>query len=394
MGRVYVRKETNKLALDFTYKNVRCREQTTLADTKANQKKVQNLLVRIEAAITLGVFEYSEFFPNSPRAKRFNALIRPGSSHASPLFRNFTEQWFSEMEAQWRKSHTDTVRISIERYLKPAFGDKEVGHITKAEILEFRASLGKVTTRNGKQLSPSRINHIMTPLRMILNEAANRFNFSSPYQGIKSLKVPRTDVEPFTLEEVRLILDNVRSDFKNYYTVRFFTGMRTAEIDGLQWNAVDFERRQIVIRSTIVNGRIEETKTDGSFRAIDMSELVFEALLAQRQVTGHCQFVFCTRAGTPLSHNNVTKRVWYPLLNYLGLRKRRAYQTRHTAATLWLASGESPEWIAMQMGHSNTEMLFRVYSRYVPNLTRRDGSAFERLLKQNFTSYKSEVSND
>ena len=25
-------------------------------------------------------------------------------------------------------------------------------------------------------------------------------------------------------------------------------------------------------------------------------------------------------------------------------------------------------------------MLFRVYSRYVPNLTRRDGSAFERLL--------------
>jgi integrase len=25
-------------------------------------------------------------------------------------------------------------------------------------------------------------------------------------------------------------------------------------------------------------------------------------------------------------------------------------------------------------------MLFRVYSRYVPNLTRRDGSAFERML--------------
>jgi integrase len=47
-----------------------------------------------------------------------------------------------------------------------------------------------------------------------------------------------------------------------------------------------------------------------------------------------------------------------------------------------LASGESPEWIARQLGHSNTEMLFRVYSRYVPNLTRQDGSAFERLLLQ------------
>ena len=55
---------------------------------------------------------------------------------------------------------------------------------------------------------------------------------------------------------------------------------------------------------------------------------------------------------------------------------------RHTAATLWLASGEAPEWIARQLGHTSTEMLFRVYSRYVPNLTRQDGSAMDRLLKQ------------
>jgi integrase len=66
----------------------------------------------------------------------------------------------------------------------------------------------------------------------------------------------------------------------------------------------------------------------------------------------------------------------------LGLKVRRAYQTRHTAATLWLAAGENPEWIARQMGHSTTEMLFRVYSRYVPNITRQDGSAFERLMLQ------------
>jgi integrase len=57
---------------------------------------------------------------------------------------------------------------------------------------------------------------------------------------------------------------------------------------------------------------------------------------------------------------------------------------RHTAATLWLASGEAPEWIARQLGHTTTEMLFRVYSRYVPNLTRNDGSAMDRLLTKNF----------
>ena len=70
------------------------------------------------------------------------------------------------------------------------------------------------------------------------------------------------------------------------------------------------------------------------------------------------------------------------LIKHFGYNKRRPYQTRHTAATLWLAAGEAPEWIARQMGHSTTEMLFKVYSRYVPNLTRQDGSAMERLLAE------------
>lgn len=47
-----------------------------------------------------------------------------------------------------------------------------------------------------------------------------------------------------------------------------------------------------------------------------------------------------------------------------------------------VAAGESPEWIAKQMGHTTTKMLFEVYSRFIPNLTRQDGSAFEKLLEQ------------
>jgi integrase len=104
-------------------------------------------------------------------------------------------------------------------------------------------------------------------------------------------------------------------------------------------------------------------------------------LKAQFEVTGNrSKYVFCNLAGEPLDNKNFADRVWYPLLRHLGLKARRPYQMRHTAATLWLASGEAPEWIARQLGHTNTEMLFTTYSRYVPNLTRRDGSAMERLL--------------
>lgn len=115
-----------------------------------------------------------------------------------------------------------------------------------------------------------------------------------------------------------------------------------------------------------------------------MSQVVYDALKAQETATkGKSEYVFCGRNNQPLDNKNVTNRVWYPLLRHLDFERRRPYQTRHTAATLWLASGESPQWIARQLGHTTTEMLFRVYSHYVPNLTRLDGSAFERLLMQN-----------
>jgi len=384
MASIRSRGKSGKLFFDFRFKGKRCREQTLLDDTPANRKKLQQMLDRIEAEITLGLFDYAKCFPDSSKADQFRKIAESNQPMGNtPLFKDFSETWFNEMKIQWRDTHITGVLNALDKYIIPWFGKKEVGCITKSDILEFRSSLAKVKGRKGESLSASRINHIITPLRMILNEAANRFEFSSSYHGIKSLKIPRTDVEPFTLDEVKLIIDSVRVDFRNYYITRFFTGMRTSEIGGLQWQFVDFERRQILVRQALVDNKIVYTKNDGSFRTIDMSDVVYNALKNQHEATGQYDFVFCNTLGGPLRQNNVSKRIWRPLLKRLGLRTRRAYQSRHTAATLWLAAGESPEWIARQMGHTTTEMLFRVYSRYVPNLTRQDGSAFDRLLSAN-----------
>ena len=398
MASVRTRKGSNKLFMDFRYRGQRCRELTALDDTPANLKKVEALLKRIEAEITLGTFDYATYFPGSANIAKFHQPTLANLNDASnkrgkgAFFKDFCEVWFQEMESSWRRSYQSTVRGILDRQLIPVFGDLEVSRITKADLLQFRASLAKVNHGSKIGFSPDHTNRHMKIMRMILTEASDRFDFTCPYRNIKPLKVPKTDVDPFTLEEIQLFLKHIRPDFKDYFTVRFFTGMRTAEIDGLKWRFVDFERRQILIRETWVGGHVEYTKTDGSQREIEMSQPVYDALMHQYLATGQQEYVFSTLTGKPLGHNNVTKRVWYPLLAHLDLRKRRPYQTRHTAATLWLASGESPEWIARQMGHANTEMLFRVYSRYVPNLTRRDGSAFERLLTSNFNN--GDVSDD
>ena len=375
------------LQLDFRYRGVRCREQTKLTDTDRNRRRLTKLLQKIDAEITLGTFDYGRYFPNSPRAANFRSHDQRLSELQSrtPRFDTFADSWLDENQVRWRPSYYSTISGTVEKYLVPRFGEQHLENITRAEILEFRAELRKRRMKNGRTLSADRVNHIISPLRMMLDEAALRYDFISPMQGIKGLPVGRTDVEPFTLDEVNSIISTVRPDFRNYYTTRFFTGMRTGEIDGLQWHYVDFDRSEILIRQALVDGVLGPVKTDGSQREILMSGPVFEALKDQYEVSGDHDFVFCNQAGNAHCHRNVTKRVWYPILRHLGLRKRRPYQSRHTAATLWLASGENPEWVARQLGHTTTEMLFRRYSRFIPNLTRTDGSAFQRLLDKSLS---------
>lgn len=406
MGSTRARKDNGKLFMDFRFNGERYREQTALDDTRENRKRLEKLLARIETDIAAGTFDYAQYFPDSPKLARTRLatavasslqLTRGTASASNPLsaattqptptLEVFTETWFAQMSIEWRESYKSTIRQIIDGRLLPRFGGAAVSDIRRDDILNFRSDLAKVQGRKeGSKLSPRRINAILLVLRQILNEAADRFQFITPAQRIKPLRLKKSDVQPFTLDEVNRILKTVREDFRDYLTVRFFTGMRSGEIDGLKWKYVDFERRLILVRETIVHGREEYTKTDASQRDIRISQAVFDALQRQAAATrSSSAYVFCTRTGEPIDPTNFCKRVWYPLLRHLELTERRPYQTRHTAATLWLAAGENPQWIAMQLGHVSTAMLFKVYARFVPNLTRQDGSAFDRLLLQSGT---------
>ena len=396
MSKVRARPETGTLYLDFFFQGVRCREQTTLPDTAENRRRVQMLLNRIEKEIKQGTFDYLSTFPNSARAKRLSVSalskghINPAkfldSSNApappTPTFSDFSVTWRSEMAPQWRRLHRNSVDAIFDAHLLPAFGDRPLATINKADVLSFRANLATLPGRTGANLSPASINKVVGILRQCMTEASERFGLPDVFRGVKRLKARRPDVQPFTLDEVERIRSAMRADYRNYVTVRFFTGLRTGEINGLKWKYVDFEKELILVREVFSDGKNEENaKTESSLRDIAMLPMVLAALRDQyAQRNPDSEYVFCTRDGHPIDAHNFANRIWYPLLRYLQLDKRRPYQTRHTTATLMLASGENPEWIARLMGHANTQMLFTVYSRFVPNLTRQDGLAFTGLI--------------
>ena len=131
MPNIRVRKETGLLYFDFQYLKVRCREQSLLEDSNPNRKKMQKVLDEILGKIKSHAFSYRDYFPSSkqllaiellenrsppePMLVRIGPYFKtqpasisalPAQAQASgPLFADFANQWYSEMEVGWKRSH-------------------------------------------------------------------------------------------------------------------------------------------------------------------------------------------------------------------------------------------------------------------------------------------------
>lgn len=401
MASVRARKDNKLLFIDFRFKGKRYRRVTDKVDNRGNRMLVARMARAIEKSIKNGTFDPDLFFQEkgtpSNAVHQVEAQQEPAlpvtpqpvmdcEAYRTPTFADFSEEWLGENLFRWKKSGKINMRNILNCHLIPEFGDRHLDTITKGDVLKFRAKLAQKKGRKAEKLSPKRINNIMQPLKAILDEAAERYGLEPVFQNIKPLQASKPDVKPFTLAEVMKIIDGVRKDYRNYFIVRFFTGMRSGEIHALTWKDIDFDRELICVSGSLTYGEISTTKTN-KCRDIKMCGMVKEALLNQRRATQSIsEFVFCNRQGNPLDNMNVANRIWYPLLRHLGLEARRPYQTRHTAASLWLSAGENPEWVARQLGHASTQMLFQTYSRYIPNATRKDGSAIENLLQHQMPS--------
>lgn len=153
--------------------------------------------------------------------------------------------------------------------------------------------------------------------------------------------------------------------------------MRPDEQIALKWSQVDFVQKKISIRESRVRGHEGPPKTEASEREIEMLPMVEQALLAQREVSFHrSAYVFCSKVSGPLDICNLRERIWKLTLKAAGLRMRHFYNTRHTFASLMLGSRENIGWVARMMGHKDIQMVLKRYHKFMPNLTRRDGSAF------------------
>ena len=141
---------------------------------------------------------------------------------------------------------------------------------------------------------------------------------------------------------------------------------------------MDFERGRIHVRRAIVKSQITTPKSGrgryGSM-APALTNLLLDVLATRRRETlavGWPEtppWVFPSEIGGPLDQDNF-ERSWRRVrrrAQVLGVRPLRLHCSRHTWASLALASGKSVRWVAEQLGHADPALTLRVYAHVIPD---------------------------
>jgi integrase len=119
---------------------------------------------------------------------------------------------------------------------------------------------------------------------MILRTAGRRrYLRDDPTETIRSLREPRTEVDPLDPEEVTAFLVTCPVWWRPYFTVACWTGARPNELAALRWGGVDGGRGIVRIRAGRYRGKEGPPKTASSVRDIDLLPPVVDALKVQRR---------------------------------------------------------------------------------------------------------------
>lgn len=152
-------------------------------------------------------------------------------------------------------------------------------------------------------------------------------------------------------------------------------GVRRSELCGLRWQAIDFERKTIVINHTVVkvSKTIEKDKTKNTTsRRIFPLDPEIEVMLLKmkarqeenKRLLGKAyaknDYVFCWDDGRPFSPDYVSQR-FAKILQQNNLPHIRFHELRHSCASNLLNMGFTLKDVQEWLGHSDIKMTANIY---------------------------------
>jgi integrase len=208
---------------------------------------------------------------------------------------------------------------------------------------------------------------------------------SNPFEDIRPRRVKKIENpsrKPFSEEEIRQVLEAVRTDkfcpkcsrYKHsfYYPFLYFlfkTGVRNAEAIGLRVRNIHKEKGLIEIKEALARSmncanasqRTRKETKNGKVRYLPLTQDLQKVLMPFLKDKDPDALVFQSYNGLAIDDKMFQRRIFKPVLEELEIPVRALYACRHTFGSRCIEAGMTPVATAFLMGN-NPETALKSYT--------------------------------
>lgn len=337
---------------------------------------------------------------NNAREKTIGELYNGTYSVYSKVkvaeFMNF---WLEEDIKKRTDSHETYYNYCgvVKNHIIPALGKKKMADVNRGDIQKLfntKASYSRSVAEQVKTILNVSFGYAVTK-KVISNNPVVGVNLPKAERSQRKSGFRTRNIDTkktLTLEQIQLLIEKSK-DTPIHMQVLFnvLMGLRRSEINGLKYSDVDYINRTLKVErqlGRVHNANKEEfapktltkqevgLKTESSYRELPIPDIVFEAILEERQKYEKNlkrrindkttpffdrDYICCSTYGRPRSKGFHWK-YYKQLLAENGLPDLRWHDLRSTYCTLLLKESFSPKAVSKLMGHAKEIITMDVYA--------------------------------
>ena len=265
----------------------------------------------------------------------------------------------------------------------PELGARKLTDVTRADV---QALADRLT---GEGLAASTVLNTLDPLRRMYDRAVKRDLVAiDPTDGLE-LRRPKGGRDRIASPaEAAQLLAALPDDERALYSAAMYAGLRRGELRALRWSDLDLANRTIRVARgwDDVEAERDEVKSDAGRRTVPILDVLALELADHGLRTGRAggDLVFGREpdvAFEPSTVRRVALDAWQAANEKVTERAQRdgrdvepgelldpigLHESRHTFASMLIASGANAKVIQAVMGHATIQMTFDRYGHLMP----------------------------
>ena len=303
-------------------------------------------------------------------AKELAKVNRGGTAEGSLTLSQFADTyWLPTIKLKRRASTHKFYMEVFDNHLRTRVGD--------LRLRDFQ-TVHAQRVLDGVNLSHASLQRIKTGMSALFSHAL-RLGFVSGHNPVHEARPEgsRSEFEgaAYTAADVEFMLGKLTGLPRVVVGVAAFTGLRLAELRGLQW--ADYDGRNLYVRRSVWRKNVGQTKTPESKASVPVIAPLRKLLDAHKETVNGAVWIFQgSKNKFSLNLDNLTGREIRPAL---GDRWKGWHGFRRGIATVLFGLGVDAEVAAMILRHSDSAVTRR---HYIKLQSQKEGAAAMQRLEK------------